>query len=106
VAKAKKQKLPHIALRRSLETIAKERGELAIVPIAAYLTRLSDQEAWIIVCLWEDDLAGKTLISPPTLVGQSPRPKAPEHVTLDIAHIRVFVYYTKDNQLGAFATCL
>lgn len=106
VAKAKKQQLPHAALRRSLETILKERGELAIVPIAAYITKLSDQEAWIIVCLWEEDMTGKALISPPTLEGQSPKPKAPEHVTLGIAHIRVFVYYTKDNQLGAFATCL
>lgn len=82
-----------------------ERKDLAIVPIAAYLTKLTDNEAWIVVCLWEDDIAGKTFTPPPSLEKPA-KPATDEHISLGISHVRVFVYYTKDNLLGAFATCL
>ncbi len=105
VAQAKKKELPYSALRRSLDTIMSEREDLAIVPVAAYMTKLAGEEAWIVVCLWENDIAGKSL-APPTLVGVPAKQTPPEKISLGIAHIRVFVYKTKDNALGAFATCL
>ena len=111
VAKAKKLKLPAAALDKALQAIAVSplNEKLAVIPVGAYLIRDGGEDAWAVVCNWEDDFSDSKVFEPsPSLDGAKPareRELKPEEKWLPVAHRRVFVYSVEDNRWLEFTTC-
>ena len=110
VAKAKKQHLPAEALDKALQTIAvlPHNEKLAVIPVGAYLIRDGDQDAWAVVCNWENDFSDAWVFEPLLLADgtkQKERELKPEEKWLPIAHRRVFVFSVANNEWLEFTTC-
>jgi hypothetical protein len=110
VAKAKRLNLPAEALDKALQAIAVSPAneKLAVIPVGAYLIRDGGEDAWAVVCNWEDDLSGTRVFEPPSLDGAKPareRELGPEEKWLPVAHRRVFVYSVEGIRWLEFTTC-
>ena len=109
VAKAKKHHLPAEALDKALQTIAvlPHNEKLAVIPVGAYLIRDGDQDAWAVVCNWEDDVTVMDVVDrlPATIDSSTKITTHTEKVALPIAHRRVFVFSVANNEWLEFTTC-
>ena len=86
IAKANKQKLDSVSLRKALALVLKHsQDKIAYLPVGAYQTTLDGKLVWIITVKWE---------------------YSPEESNNELDHIRMFAFDQKSLEQVAFETCM